>query len=90
MTYRQCPCCDRIYNAISRSDAEKAISQFNTFYDNLDKLAQEENYGGKRASIKDYKKCFVCNTPYSKFRVGKNIKWPEGNKAFTVSPVLKK
>jgi len=59
----ECKHCGWVHFPVSRTYAEDQVAQFNAYYDTLSKKKQQENYGGRGASIASYEHCFSCNKP---------------------------
>jgi succinate dehydrogenase/fumarate reductase-like Fe-S protein len=72
---------------VSRKYAEKEVKNFNTYYDNLPFSTQQDFYGGKKSSIKQYERCMLCGTCYHNFRRAKKNEIPLGS---TLNPIISK
>jgi hypothetical protein len=72
---------------VSRRYAKKEVKDFNKYFDSLDKKTQEQCYGGKKASIRNYERCMLCGTCYHNFRHAKKNEIPNGS---TLDPIISK
>lgn len=75
-----CIKCNWTSFAVSQKYAEAEVASFNRYYDSLTKKQQKENYGGRKATVKNYV-CLFCGG--SKFKPGNTC--PDGS---TINPVI--
>ncbi len=82
-----CKFCKWVHFEVSRKYAKKEVEDFNRYFDTLGKEKQEEYYGGKKASIRNYERCMLCGTCYHNFRRAKKSEIPLGS---TLNPIISK
>ena len=73
-----CKNCGWVHMGISRKIAEDEIKSFSEYFDTLSPKQQQDYYGGKKSSIKQYEQCFNCGGSYKNFRIFKEEDCPEG------------
>lgn len=81
-----CTKCGEVYFTVSRKAAEKEVREFNRYYHSLSKEHQQDFYGGKKAKLLTYEKCW-CGNSYKNFRRTKKGDCPDG---VTLSPIIRK
>ena len=70
---------------LTREYAQAEVDSFNVYYDTLTPEQQQEYYGGKRSSIKNYERCFHCGQTDGDFRPSKDDDCPRG---CTIQPTI--
>lgn len=75
-TCRTCLKCGWVYFAVSRAHAEGEVKQFNEYFATLSK-EQQDDYGGKGATIEPYEACW-CGNPHTNFRESREGDCPAG------------
>jgi hypothetical protein len=73
-----CNKCGWVAFGVTRQFAEDAVKSFNEHYASLSAEQQEDFYGGRGSSIKNYECCFYCGGPYTNFRNAKLGDAPNG------------
>jgi ribosomal protein S14 len=66
--YAVCKECGWIHFVVSKKAATAEVRKFNEYYDSLSPDDQENYYGGKKASLAAYKRCFFCGTSHKNTR----------------------
>ncbi len=84
---RTCNKCGWVHFAVTRKHAEEQVAEFKVYFDGLPEKQQNEFYGGKPSSIKDYETCNLCGGSHTNFRDAKYGDVPDG---CTISPIIKK
>lgn len=82
---RTCNKCGWVHFAVTRGAAEAEVELFNSYYATLTPEKQQDYYGGKTSSIKNYEHCFFCSNIFTNFRVFKPGDCPDG---CTISPII--
>lgn len=83
--YKTCNKCGWVHFGVSRWHAENEVSKFNKSFDALTKEHQEEYYGEKNSSIRQYEHCVACDESYTNFRDSKYGDCPDG---CTINPII--
>ena len=79
MKYVTCNECRWVHAALPREEVEAEVNRFNTYFDNLDSVTQEDFYGGRRPTIDRYLTCFKCGNDYHNFREAADSDCQQGN-----------
>lgn len=58
--FLKCPDCGRIHVGITKENAEIEVESFNEYLASLAPEDRQSSYGGRRASIEQYRKCRYC------------------------------
>lgn len=69
---------------VTRDHAEEEVKKFNAYYDKLSPGKQQDYYGGKKATIALYERCFNCGAGAT-FRPFKEGDCPSG---VTIQPTI--
>ena len=80
-----CNKCGWVHFGVSLEKAKAEVESFNNYFDTLTPEKQTKSYGGKKASIENYKKCDRCGNSYKNFRRSGTDDCPSG---CTVNPIL--
>jgi len=86
MPYKEVTCnnCGWVAVQTSRDHAEKAVKDFQEYYNALTKELKKGMYGNRSVSIKHYEKCFRCGGNYKNFRDSKPNDCPDGSTVQTI------
>ena len=58
-----CKKCGWIHVLLTRAQAQEDVESFNRYFDSLPQKTTLEYYGGRRATMEPYEKCFSCGSP---------------------------
>lgn len=83
--YLKCTKCGWIHFRVSRDSAERDVKRFNDYFDSLNPIDQESNYGGRKSSIESYEKCFRCGCSNDNSVEAKESEVPNGS---TIQPMI--
>lgn len=82
---RTCKACGWVHMGVSREFAQSEVDSFNTYFYSLSQEKQQENYGGKPATIQSYEFCRNCGSYYTNFRNFEPGDCPTG---VTLNPII--
>ena len=82
---RTCNKCGWVHFAVTREFAENEVKEFNDYFDTLTEEEQQQYYGGRCSTIKQYEHCFFCGNTYKDFRDAKEDDCPIG---VTLGPII--
>ena len=82
---RTCNRCGWVHVSVTRDFAENEVKRFNEYFDTLTEEQQQQWYGGKNSTIKQYEHCFFCGTNYTNFRDFEEGDCPDG---VTMQPII--
>lgn len=60
----QCSNCGWVHFAVTRDYAEKQVAEFNVFFEQATEETKQ-SYGGHKATIEQYERCFSCGKSYT-------------------------
>jgi hypothetical protein len=83
MTNLTCTSCGWVMFGVTRDFAEKAVADFNAYFETLNPSGKAMY--GKGASIESYEQCFNCGGSHENFREAKDGDCPEG---CTMQPII--
>lgn len=63
-----CNRCGWVHFRVRREDAEAEVKRFNAYFDALPDKTKKDYYGGKKAGMKTYERCFFCGQTDGDFR----------------------
>ena len=85
MSCRTCNNCGWVHFGVTREFAETEVAKFNAYFDGLSGEKQQDYYGGRKSSIRQYEKCFFCGGSYENFRPFVDGDCPTG---CTIQPII--
>lgn len=66
-TFWKCPGCGHIHFGITEEAAVAEVQRFNDYVQRLSPEEWQSGYGGRTASVENYRKCRTCGTPTAVF-----------------------
>lgn len=82
-----CLKCGWVHMAVSRDYALQQIHAFNEYFKDLTPEQQQDFYGGRKSSMRDYSNCNLCGEAYTEMRPFKEGDCPDG---VTIGPIIDK